>query len=127
MQSREQSLAKLVDDHKQGKDYWPDIENEVYSQIIAIKTAHPDMEAKAVLDEAEKRAIKLNDEVSAKLTKTERDKEAADKAANEKKKAEDAKRLASLNTKSSTGATPKPAKNIDVELEDIYDKAAARG
>ncbi len=126
-QSKEQSLEALVNDFKQGKDHWPEIEAEIYNQIIAIKTANPNMEPKAILEKAEKNAIKLNDEVSNKLTKAQRDKEAADKAAAEKKKAEDAKRLASLNTKSSTGTNPKPAKNIDAELEDIYDKIAARG
>lgn len=126
-QSREQSLASLVSDFAKDKDYWPDIEGEVLAQIHAIKAAHPDKDPKEVLSEAEKRAIKLNDEVSNRLTKAKRDKEAAEKAAEEKRKADEAKRLASLNTKSSSGATPKPAKNIEAELEEVYDKIYARG
>lgn len=126
-QSREQSLAKLVDDHKQGKDYWPEIEAEVYNQIVALRATNSDMDPKAILEEAEKRALKLNDEVSNKLTKAQREKDAAEKAAADKRKAEEAKRLASLNTKSSSGSTPKSAKNIDAEMEEIYDKISARG
>lgn len=127
MQAREQSLASLVNDFSKDKDYWADIEAEVYNQIVAIKATKPDQDPKAVLEEAEKRAIKLNDEVSNKLTKAKREKEASEKAAEEKRKAEEAKRLASLNTKSSSGASPRAAKNIDAELEEIYDKMAARG
>lgn len=125
-QSREQSLASLVDEFKTGKDYWGDIEGEVLNQIVAIKATSPSKDPKTILQEAHDRAIKLNDEVSNKLTKAKRDKEAADKAAEDKRKAEEAKRLASLNTKSSSG-TPKAAKNIDAELEEIYDKVSARG
>ncbi len=125
--AREQSLASLVDEFKTGKDYWPDIEGEVLAQIHAIKAAHPNKDPKEVLQDAHDRAVKLNDEVSNKLTKAKRDKEAADKTAEEKRKADEAKRLASLNTKSSSGSTPKAAKNIDAELEEIYDKVAARG
>ena len=126
MQSREQTLASLVDEFKTGKDYWSDIEGEVLNQIVAIKATSPSKDPKTILQEAHDRAIKLNDEVSNKLTKAKRDKEAAEKAAEDKRKAEEAKRLASLNTKSSS-SSPKSAKSIDAELEEIYDKVAARG
>lgn len=126
-QSREQTLVNLVNDFSKDKDYWPDIESDVMAQIIAIKSATPDKDPKEVLKEAHDRALKLNDEISNKLTEAKRKKEAADKAAEEKRKAEEAKRLASLNTKSSSGTTPRAAKSIDAELEEIYDKVAARG
>jgi hypothetical protein len=127
MQSREQSLASLVDEFKSGKDYWGEIENQVLAQIHALKIENPNADPKTLLQEAHDRAVKLNDEVSNRLTKAKRDKEAADKAAEDKRKADQAKRLASLNTKSTTGQTPKAAKNIDAELEEIYDKVSARG
>lgn len=126
VQAQQQSLASLVTDFSKDKDYWNDIEGEVLAQIHAIKAASPDKDPKTILQEAHDRAVKLNDEVSNRLTKAKRDKEAADKAAEEKRKADDAKRLSSLNTKSSSG-TPRPAKNIDAELEDAYDRAMARG
>lgn len=125
--SREQSLANVVSDFAKDKDYWPEIEGEVLAQIHAIKAASPDKDPQTILKEAHDRAVKLNDDVSNKLNKAKRDKEAADKAAEEKRKAEEAKRLASLNTKSSSGVSPKSAKNIDAEMEDIYDKVSARG
>lgn len=125
MQSREQSLASLVDDFKKDKDYWGDIEGEVLNQIVAIKAASPSKDPKVILQEAHDRALKLNDEVSNKLTKAKRDKEAAEKAAEEKRKADEAKRLASLNAKSSSG-TPKSAKNIDAEMNEAYDRIMAR-
>ena len=125
MQSREQSLANTVADFAKDKDYWPDIESEVLAQVYALKAKHPDKDPKEVLKEAHDRAVKLNDEVSAKLNKAKRDKEAADKAAEEKRKADAAKKLASLNPKSSSGNSPKAAfKSFEAEMADVYDKVA---
>ncbi len=127
MEARELSLANLVDDFKKDKDYWPDIESEVLSQIVAIKAASPEKDPQVVLKEAHDRAIKLNDEVATRLSKAKRDKDAADKAAADKKKADEAKRLASLNAKSSSSGAPKAAfKSFEAEMGDIYDKVSAR-
>jgi hypothetical protein len=124
-QSREQSLATLVSDFSKDKeDHWSDIEPNVLEQIHAIKAVSPNKDPKEVLSEAYQRAIKLNDEVSNRLTKAKRDKEAADKAAAEAKKAAEAKRLASLNAKSTSGSTPKSAKSIEAEMEEVYDRLA---
>lgn len=126
--AQEQSLAKLVEDHSKGKDYWAEIEPEVLKQIYAIQMVNPNRNPKEILDEAEKNALKLNDEVSNRLNKAKRDKEAADKAATDKRKADEAKRLASINTKSSSGSTPKAAfTTMAEEMANIYDKVAARG
>jgi hypothetical protein len=106
--SRKRSLASnplqaLSMISSKDKDYWPDIEGEVLAQIHAIKAATPDKDPKEVLQEAHDRAIKLNDEVSNKLKQGQARKRSGRKAAEEKRKAEEAKRLASLNTKSSSG------------------------
>lgn len=127
-QSREQSLASLVDDFKKDKDYWPEIESEVLAQIYAIKAASPDKDPQGILKEAHDRAVKLNDEVTTRLNKAKTEKEAAEKAADEKKKAEQAKRLASLNTKSSSGSSPKPVlKSFEAGMSEVYDKVMSRG
>ncbi len=126
-ETRVKSLDDLVEDFKKGKDYWNDIEPSVAEQIIAIRERNPGKDPKEVLQEAHERAVKLNDAISARLNAAKLKEEADKKAAAEKKKADEAKRLASLNAKSSSGSTPRPAKNIDAELEEIYDRVASRG
>lgn len=130
-QAREQTLAKTVEDFAKGKDHWPEIEKEVYHQILALKSANPERvqsDPLSVLKEAEDRAIKLMPEVQAKLTEAKRKAEEATKKAESVRKATEAKKLASLNVKSSAGASPKPsAKNMTDEMAEIYDRLQATG
>lgn len=128
LQSRERSLTELVDDFAKDKDYWSDIEDDMLAQIHAIKAVSPDKDPKAILEEAHNRAVKLNETVAQKLTKAQRDKEAAAKAAADKKRAEEAKRQQSINVKSTSSATPKASsKSLEAQMEEVYDRISARG
>ncbi len=136
IQSREQqeqiahqnSLNDLVENFTKGKDYWPQIENDVQAQIAAIRTMNPNMSPSEVLQKAHDNAIKLNDEVRNKLTEAKRKEEDAKKAADQKRKAEEAKRLASLNVRSVEGKAPKASfRSLEDEMASIYDKVASRG
>jgi hypothetical protein len=131
MQAREQTLTSSVEKFAEGKDYWPEIENEVFHQILALKAKDParvQAEPMVVLKEAEERAIKLTPSVQDKLDKaarTEADKKAKEEA---KKKADDAKRLASINVRSTTGSNPKPTfKSFEDEMAQVYDRLQATG
>lgn len=129
LQAREQTLTSSIEKFAEGKDYWSDIEGEVLHQIVAIKSADPQKvqaDPMAVLKEAEQRAIKLTPKVSEKLAqaaKAEADKKAKEEAA---KKAVEAKKLASLNVKSTTGSSPKSQfKSFEDEMANVYDRVTA--
>ena len=127
VEAQTQSLASLVDEFSKGKEsYWGDIEGEVVAQIRAIRDREPNADPKEVLQKAHDRAVKLNDEVSNRLTEAKRKEEAAKKAADDRRKADEAKRLASLNTKTSKAAPQKSGKlDMAAEMADIYDKMSA--
>lgn len=127
-QAREQSLTASVEKFAEGKDYWPEIEDEVYHQILAMKSADPKKVLADPLDalkKAEERAVKLTPKVQEKLEKAAKEKAEAEKKAEDKRKADEARKLASINVKSATGATPKAAsKSIEAEMSEIYDRMA---
>jgi transcriptional regulator with XRE-family HTH domain len=125
-QSRLNARDQLVNDFSTGKDYWPDIEQEVIQQVIAIRSTDPDKDDKTVLQEAHDRAIKLNEAVSKKLNEAKVKADAEKKAAEDKRKADEAKKLASLNVKSSSGKSPASSKSLEDEMAEIYDKVASR-
>jgi hypothetical protein len=131
VQAREQTLVASVEKFAQDKEYWPEIEDEVYHQILALKSADPQKvlsDPMATLKEAEQRAIRLKPEVQTKLEKAERTKQEADKKAEQKRKADEAKKHASLNVKSSTGSTPKASfKSLEDEMSQVYDRMQATG
>lgn len=117
------SLSELVEEFAKGKDYWPEIESEVVAQIKAIRTLEPNLDHKSALAKAHDRAVKLNEEVSNRLTKAKRDEEAAKKAAEDKRKADEAKKHASLNVKSNHGVAPQAGKmNMADEMAEVYDR-----
>lgn len=125
-QSQQNSLQKLVEDFAADKkDYWSDIEADVFEQVAAIRAVDKDSDPKTVLEKAHQRAIKLNETVSNRLNEAKRKEEAAKKTAEDKRKADEAKKHAALNVKSSSGQSPKPAKqDMRTEMSDIYDRLA---
>ena len=127
-QAREEAMTQTVVKFAEGKDYWPEIEDEVHAQILALK-ANPEtagLDPQTMLTRAEERAIKLVPAVAEKLGKSaklEAEKKAKEEA---KRKADEAKRLASMNAKSSNGASPKATpKDMYSEMADIYDRVTA--
>jgi hypothetical protein len=120
--ARAQHLTSAVHNFSADKPYWGEIEGAVLGQIEAIKATEPwrlETEPMAVLKQAHDEALKLTG-VGDKLP---------DRQAAAKKKADEAKRLASLNVRSSTGRSPR---NISKDIwssenwGDIYDRVANR-
>jgi hypothetical protein len=118
--ARLSSVNALVARFAEGKDYLPQLENEIANQIELIKMNDPNRvmnDPVGTLKEAHDRAIKATD-FELPETKLER-----------MRKAADAKRLASLNVRSSAGRSPRTiSKDIwaSESWGDIYDQVASR-
>lgn len=104
-EARLQTLAKLEDDFAKGKDYWPDIYEDVVDQVKSIMSREPSLAPEKVLEKAHERALKLRDDISSKLNEVAKKAEAEKAEAEKKRKADEAKKQASLNVRG-TNATP---------------------
>lgn len=124
------ALGARIEEFAKGKDYWPDVENDIAAQIYALKVSHPERagDVEWLLNEAHTRAVKLNDQIAGKLSEAKRKADAERNSAEDKRKAEDAKRLASLNVRSKPGSGPSSSsKTMEQEMEEVYEHAQARG
>jgi hypothetical protein len=117
---RLQYIEREAENYIRDKEYWPEIEDEVLRQISAVKESNPGLveaDPLAVMKEAEKRALAITG-VATKQSATEA-----------KKRADEAKRHASLNVKSSAGKSPSNVSS-DMWSSDnwgaAYDKASRR-
>lgn len=122
-EERSQSLAKVVEDFAKDKaDHWSDIESDVLEQIAAINARPHDLTPEKVLEKAYQRAVKINESVANKLTEAKRKAEAEKAEAEKKRKADEAKKLASLNVKSNSGASPKPSGNWESTMREVANR-----
>jgi hypothetical protein len=116
--ARQQTIEKLAEDFAKDKqDHWSDIEQDVIDQLAAVAQREPDLPPKERLEKAYKNALKVNDAVATKLNEAQRKAEAQKAEADKKRKADEAKKHASLNVKSANAATPKQAKWEDTMRE----------
>lgn len=106
-QARLQSLAKLEEDFAKGKDYWNDIYDDVVDQVRSIMSREPTLSPEKVLEKAHERALKLRDDISAKLNEAKAKAEAEKAEAEKKRKADEAKKQASLNVRGTNATSPK--------------------
>jgi hypothetical protein len=118
--ARLNTVNALVAQFAEGKDYLPQLENEIANQIELIKMNDPNRvmnDPVGTLEEAHRRAIKATDF------------ELPEKKLERMRKAAEAKRLASLNVKSSAGRSPRTVSNSiwDADMwSDAYDRASGR-
>ena len=116
-QQQEQHLTAAITRFADGKPYWAQIEPQVVQQIHAMKMTDPgrvQADPLGALQEAEKQALKLSG-----IEPPERKAEA-------RKKADEAKRLASLNVRSSI-TSPKPSfKTMEEEMAVTYERLNGR-
>jgi hypothetical protein len=94
---RAQWLQQQALEYLKDKEYSPEFENEIHHQVAAIRDRNPaqfEIDPMSVLREAERRAYKFTGHG---------DKSSAEEA---KKKADEAKRLGSMNVKSKIGRSP---------------------
>jgi hypothetical protein len=117
---RAQWLQQEALEYLKDKEYSPEFENEIHHQVAAIRDRNPaqfEIDPMSVLREAERRAFKFTGHG---------DKSSAEEA---KKKADEAKRLSSLNVKSKIGRSPS---NVSGDMwspdnwEAAYSKASGR-
>ena len=114
--------------HKGKEDHWADIEPDLKTQIRAIQLSDPDLTPKEVLQTAYERAVQLNPHVRQKLDAPKAKEAAAKEAAETKRRADEAKRLASLNTKSQRVSRVVPTfGSLVEEMAAVYDSVQARG
>lgn len=89
------------------------IEDEIEHNVFGLKARHPDWSHERILKEAHDRALASRPDLDSKT------------AADRKRRADEARRLASLNVKSKIGAAPKSTgKDMWSEMADIYDRVA---
>src|SRR5262245_23650387 len=119
-QERQQYIQQEVQNFVKDKPYWPQIEDEVVRQVNAIRETNPSLwsaDPLTVMRQAHDTALKVTG-VQSKLDAVEA-----------KKKADEAKRLASLNVRSAMGRSPSNISN-DMWSNDnwgaAYDKATNR-
>jgi hypothetical protein len=130
LQAREQSLTDSVNKFAEGKDYWSDIEPEILNQVHALKLADPARaisDPLAILKEAHDRAIKLTPSVQDKLDKVAKAEAEKKTQADAKKKADEAKRLASLNVRSSQSSPNTKFSSLEEEMTAVYERLNGRG
>ena len=121
-QAQQQSIEKTVEDFAKDKPYWAELENDVYAQIHAIKATDPNLAPDKILERAYDRASKLNEAVQAKIAadkKVEADRKAKAEAA---QKAQAAKKAASVNVKSTQGASPKASGKWEDTMREVADR-----
>jgi hypothetical protein len=116
--ARVQWLAGELNSYFADKPHWPQIENEVIAQVQALLSQNParTSDPMGLLRDAEKRAMKITG-----IDPDAKTKQAA-AAAEQKRKADEARRLASLNAKSRSGRSPSETRDIWDTMANTYDR-----
>ena len=125
-ENAEQSAKALVDHFAQGKPDWAELEADIYEQVSAIMATNPGLPGFAVLEKAYERAARLNPTVSQRRSQMERveaDKKARAEAA---KRAAAARKSASINVRSTVGASPKPTGSWEQTMRETADRIMGR-
>ena len=115
------ALEQEVTEFAKTAPYFKEVEDEVVAQIAAIRTRHPELTHRQLLERAYKNAVRVDETISAKI-EADRKAEEAKKA---REQAEKAKKVASLNVKSSSQARP-ASRSIDDDLAAVYDRIQSR-
>ena len=118
-QQQEQHLTAAINRFADGKPYWAEIEPQLLQQLFALKMSDPgrvQADPMGALKEAEKLALKVSgieDRLPA-------------RQAEAKKKADEAKRLASLNVRSSSTSPRTDYKTMEEEMQATYERLHGR-
>jgi len=116
--AEEQQAESYIKQFAADKEHWPAVESQVLYHILALKGTHPEMGYQKILHTAYDRALADCPEL---------DPKAKEKAQSElqerKRRAAEAKRLASINVSSrSTGKSVPVRKDMYSEMADVYDR-----
>jgi hypothetical protein len=122
-QQTQAALDKLVADFSKDKTDLAEIEGDFVAHISAIRSAEPDLAHEKVLEKAYEAARWANPNTRTKLL-AEQEKQRAEKAdAEQKKKAAEAKKVGSLNVKS-TSASPAKKGSWEDTLQEVGERIA---
>lgn len=116
-QQREAALQSEVEAFAKAHPYFAEVEADVAMLIPLLRAQSPELSERQLLENAYNKAIRVNDGVWSKIEADRRAKEAAEA----KKKAEAAKKVASLNVRTTTTARP-AEREIRDELSSVYDR-----
>lgn len=117
------SLASLVDEFAKTKTDFADIENDILTQVAAIRQTEPNLTPKETLEKAYEAARWANPKVRDKIL-ADRQKEIDSKAEAERRKSADqAKRVGSINVKSSH-ASPAKKGNWEQTMREVAERIA---
>jgi hypothetical protein len=120
-EQRQAALQSEVEAFAEANPYFNDVQDEIAELIPVIRAREPGLSERQILEKAYQKAIRINDATFAKFEADRKAKEAAEA----KKKAEDAKRVGSLNVKTSTAARP-AARSIDDALAAEFDRITSQ-
>jgi hypothetical protein len=118
-----QQLEQQIEQFAAARPYFGELQDEIEDNIAALKNRNPSMPPLQMLELATNKALAAHPDLDPKTKQTR-----AQELAERKQRAEQAKRLASLNVRGKTGATPRPVrKSMEDEMSDIYDAIVSRG
>ena len=118
-QQRYAATRRVITDHverfaAERAAHWPQIENDVLYHIGALRALHPEMDSRDVLEQAYAKAVASRPDLD------------PNKKAEAKKRADEARRIQSMNVKSIGNAARRAGTNWQDDLGRIYDQIAGR-
>jgi hypothetical protein len=129
LQQKEQYLTAEIERFAKDAsraDHWHEAEDDIYREVISLKAQvaagiEPARSEMDLLKLAYERATSRNPAIFVKTA------EGREKAAQERKKADEAKRLASLNAKSKIGTAPRAAaQSMEATMTEVYERLHGR-
>lgn len=120
-EQRQAALQSEVEAFAKANPFFNDVEADIAELIPVIRAREPGLSERQILQKAYDKAIRINDATFAKIEADRRAKEA--EAA--KIKAAEAKKVSSLNVRSTTAARP-AARTLDDDLSATFDRIQSR-
>ena len=132
---RQRQVEEIIETFSKGKEDWADLEPDIVNEIAVMKRAEPDLPYEKLLEKAYDRARWANPDIRARIREEEQKKERETVAAEKRKEAEEAakkadkaKKVASMNVRTgATASTPAFDGKWDDsnKLSDLYDRITA--
>ena len=120
-EQRQAALQSEVEAFAKANPYFTDVEADIALMIPVVRAQSPELSERQILEVAYKFATRVNDGTFAKIEADRKAKEAAEA----KKKADEAKKVSSMNVK--TGVTARPTeRDVRDLLSSTYDRIQSR-
>lgn len=119
------SVEKQIDEFSKDKTDWKDLEEDILSEVVALKHASPNSPPLEVLQKAYDRARWANPSVRDRILKEQREAEGKKNQEEAKKRADEARKATSINVRSQT-ANGAAAASMDDTLKAAFRSAQSR-